>query len=151
MPVLAHRAQLLLRIFVGVFTYSILLVGASCESWWSTLAFFLSSPAPVILLRRELFTRSTVSKDHEVQLPNENSSGSSFIRENPYVVLKASDLQAVGLTEVELDLLKAVCIKVDQYRRDCGKPDLECVVVEKDWPEYEPTWQAIEQRVAASA
>jgi len=24
---------------------------------------------------------------------------------------------------------------------------LEYVVVEKDWPEFEPTWQAIEKRV----
>ena len=76
---------------------------------------------------------------------------SAFIRENRYVVLKATDLQAVGLTEVELDLLKAVCQKVDQYRRESGKPDMECVVVEKDWPEYEPTWQAIEQGLTASA
>ena len=30
-----------------------------------------------------------------------------------------------------------------------GKPALHCVVVEKDWPEYEPTWVDIEARVSA--
>ncbi len=71
-----------------------------------------------------------------------------FKRENRYFVLKATDLQACGLTEVELDSLVAITGKVDQYRRDAGKPDLECVIVEKNWPEYEPTWQAIENRMA---
>lgn len=76
---------------------------------------------------------------------------SEFTRENRYLVLKASDMVAVGLTEVELDQLQAICAKVDQYRVAAGKPDLECVVVEKDWPEYEPTWQAIEHRMASAA
>jgi hypothetical protein len=76
---------------------------------------------------------------------------SEFKREIRYVVLKATDLQAVGLTEAELDSLKAVCAKVDKHRRDAGMPDLECVVVEKDWPEYEPTWQAIERRMTRPA
>jgi len=76
---------------------------------------------------------------------------SQFIRETPYVVLKAKDLQAAGLSDVEFDALSAVCAKVDQHRRDAGKLDLECVVVEKDWPEYEPTWQAIERRVLAAS
>lgn len=76
---------------------------------------------------------------------------SKFKREIRYVVLKASDMQAAGLTDAEMAALTAVCSKVDQYRRDAGKPDLECMVVEKDWPEYEPTWQAIEQRMAAVA
>lgn len=78
-------------------------------------------------------------------------SESKFNREQRYVVLKASDVIAAGLTETELDQLQAISNKVDLYRRNAGKPDLETVVVEKDWPEYEPTWTAIEQRAAASA
>lgn len=76
---------------------------------------------------------------------------SQFIRENRYVVLKGSDLQAMGLTESELEFLSDLCSKVDQHRRDAGKPDLQCVVVEKDWPEYEPTWAAIERRMNTGA
>ncbi len=78
-------------------------------------------------------------------------STNTLNREQRYLVLKSSDMIAAGLTETELDQLQAICAKVDQYRRNAGKPDLETVVVEKDWPEYEPTWQAIEQRLAATA
>ena len=76
---------------------------------------------------------------------------SDFKREINYVVLKASDLQAVELTEEELETLRKVRARVDQYRKDAGKQVLECVVVEKDWPEYEPTWLSIERRVASCA
>lgn len=85
------------------------------------------------------------------QISHRKEEMSEFTRENRYLVLKASDMVAVGLTEVELDQLQAICAKVDQYRVAAGKPDLECVVVEKDWPEYEPTWQAIEHRMASAA
>lgn len=27
---------------------------------------------------------------------------------------------------------------------------MECVIVESDWPEYEPTWKAIEARVTGA-
>lgn len=78
-------------------------------------------------------------------------SANAFNRENRYLVLKSADVIAAGITETELNQLQAICAKVDQYRRNAGKPDLEAVVVEKDWPEYEPTWHAIEQRVTAAA
>lgn len=35
-------------------------------------------------------------------------------------------------------------------REEAGKPLLKCVVVEKDWAEYEPTWKAIEARVSGA-
>lgn len=79
------------------------------------------------------------------------SNQSTFDREQRYLVMKSSDVIAACLTETELDQLQAICAKVDQYRKNAGKPDLESLVIEKDWPEYEPTWVAIEQRVAASA
>lgn len=74
-----------------------------------------------------------------------------FSREPRYVVFKATDLQAVGLSQAELDLLKDLNAKIDRYRQDAGKSYLECVVVEQDWPEYEPTLRAIEQRVRAES
>lgn len=75
------------------------------------------------------------------------SNQSTFDREQRYLVMKSSDVIAAGLTETELDQLQAICAKVDQYRTNAGKPNLESLVIEKDWPEYEPTWKAIEQRV----
>lgn len=57
---------------------------------------------------------------------------SEFKREERYMVLKLSRLPS---DEAE-------------YLRDCMKSAMvECVVIEKDWPEFEPTWAAIEARM----
>lgn len=69
-------------------------------------------------------------------------------REDRYVVLKRSDIQD-ALTLDEIFDLDELCFKIAARRDDKGKPPLSCVVVESDWPEYEPTWQAIERRVGA--
>jgi hypothetical protein len=37
--------------------------------------------------------------------------------------------------------------KLDAIRKAKGKQPLECMVVEADWPEYEPTYKAIEERM----
>ena len=72
---------------------------------------------------------------------------SDFKRENRYLVLKRKDLKAC-LTATEISILDAIAAKVDDYRTVCKAP-FECVVVESDWPEYEPTWAAIEKRMTA--
>lgn len=69
-----------------------------------------------------------------------------MIRECRYLVFKLKDAQA-ALTQDERGLLNHLAGKVDDYRLGEGKRPLVCAVVESDWPEYEPTWQAIEQRV----
>lgn len=73
-----------------------------------------------------------------------------FVREPRYVVLKVTDMAAAQLTDTERAAFNAVCDKVSRARICRGKDGLECVVVEKDWPEYEPTWLAIEQRTRSS-
>lgn len=62
-----------------------------------------------------------------------------------YVVLKWSDVIKC-LNQEEQKQLVALGHKFQQYRRDTSRP-WECIVIEHDWPEYEPVWQAIEQRV----
>lgn len=74
----------------------------------------------------------------------------TFQREERYTIFKISDVtEALGPDEctalIELEE------KVALYREQAGKKPLVCVVVESDWPEYEPTWKAIEQRVLADA
>lgn len=69
-------------------------------------------------------------------------------RENRYFVLKRKDMEAV-LAPAELRALEAINNKVDLHRIEQGKAPLTCVVVEHDWPEYGPTWDAIERRVDA--
>ena len=68
-----------------------------------------------------------------------------FKREARYVVLKSADVMKC-LTVSELIELRRIQAKVEEHRAEIGKPPLECVVVEKDRPEYEPTWRAIEAR-----
>lgn len=69
-----------------------------------------------------------------------------FKREARYVVVKVKDALA-ALSRSQLDLLNACSVVIEDYRARNGKPPLVCVVVESDWPEYEPTWKAIEERV----
>ena len=38
--------------------------------------------------------------------------------------------------------------KIEMARVHEGKAPLDAVVVESDWPEYEPTWKAIEARAS---
>lgn len=66
-------------------------------------------------------------------------------REINYAVIKYSDIGSLPPEDHQtlIDLLT----KVAQSRVAAGKPPLECVVVEKDWPEYYPTWKAIEDRL----
>ena len=72
-----------------------------------------------------------------------------FRREVRYVVLKNADIMQC-LTINELIELRRIQARVAEHRTAIGKPRLDCVVVEADWPEYEPTWEAIEVRMTGS-
>ena len=72
-----------------------------------------------------------------------------FTREARYVVLKNADIMQC-LTVNELIELRYIQARVKEHRTKIGKPRLDCVVVESDWPEYEPTWRAIEARVTGA-
>lgn len=67
---------------------------------------------------------------------------SKFEREERYIVVKIKDAQHIDRNEPFngydrlRDFLKQECI-----------PTREGLVIEKDWPEYEPTWATIERRV----
>lgn len=60
-------------------------------------------------------------------------SDSTFQREDRYIVLK----------------LKRLPSDEAEYIRDCHpKAMVDCVVVERDWPEYHLVWAMIEHRMA---
>lgn len=67
-----------------------------------------------------------------------------FQRERRYVVAKISDVNA-ALTDAEKQLLQSLMEKVDVHRVNSGKSPLECVVVESDWPNYQSTWNSVQQ------
>ena len=70
-----------------------------------------------------------------------------FKREERYIVFKLADVEE-HFTPGEKQQLARLAEVQRVGRSEAGKPLLECVVVEADWPEYEPTWNAIEARVA---
>ena len=60
----------------------------------------------------------------------------TFKREHRYMVLNLNLLSS--------EQIEQICKVVVTSK---PLPFVDCVVVEKDWPEYEPTWQAIQTRV----
>ena len=68
-----------------------------------------------------------------------------FQRERRYVVLKNKDI-AKYLDNADIVALDRVCRKINDGRFRDGRLELQAVIVESDWPEYEPTWKAIEHR-----
>ncbi|MGF7151284.1 hypothetical protein FHS96_004947 [Sphingomonas zeicaulis] len=59
-----------------------------------------------------------------------------FVREERYIVIKRKHLDDSQETAVRALLTEQ------------GIGIVECAVVESDWPEYEPVWKMIEDRVA---
>ena len=70
-----------------------------------------------------------------------------FKREDRYIVFKLADVEK-DFFPSEISQLLELYETQQSMRKLNGKPPLDCVVVESDWPEYEPTWKAIEARVA---
>lgn len=70
-----------------------------------------------------------------------------FKREWRYVVFKMKDLHKY-CTPSQLSWINDIgdCIASGRYAD--GKPPFNAVVVEEDWPEFEPTWAAIEARMS---
>ena len=88
--------------------------------------------------------RKEISKSIRKSIQSIKEKG--FQREFRYTVLKNTDI-AKALTESEVLILTILASKVDAGRESLGKKPLNCVVVENDWPEFEPTWNAIKDRM----
>lgn len=67
-------------------------------------------------------------------------------REKRYTIFKLKDVEKY-LIEEERQMLERLALKVDLGRYFDNKGQLNCVVVESDWPEYESVWKMIEDRV----
>lgn len=65
--------------------------------------------------------------------------------EQRYIVFKLSDIRK--LDDARANMLKDLAEAVVQVRQDAGKPPLQAVVIEHDWPEYEPTVALLAARV----
>lgn len=78
--------------------------------------------------------------------PKAGQAQTDFHREPRYLVTKIKDAVKY-LSPTERDTLERLSAKCGLGRKDDGKRNLICVVVESDWPEFEPTWAAIEARM----
>ena len=70
-----------------------------------------------------------------------------FEREYRYLVIKVKDARKY-LDAEDQHALEEIADRIERGRIADGKEALLCVVVEHDWPEYEPTWAAIEARTS---
>lgn len=75
-----------------------------------------------------------------------NDEQKEFLRENRYLVLKHKDIEQY-LTPLGRSELYSLADDVGVSRIMEGKPELKCVVIESDWPEYEEVWGMIQRRV----
>mgnify|MGYP007117119966 CR=1 FL=1 len=66
--------------------------------------------------------------------------------EDRYIVIKRKDFDNY-LTQDERDEVTHAITQIDKARRTAGKRLISAVVVEDDWPEYEPTVKLIEERL----
>ena len=72
---------------------------------------------------------------------------SEFKREERYVVIKIKDLvEASGDTDPSTGRSEAECV-LRNFLEGWDVPTRDCVVVERDWPEYEKVWRSIELRM----
>lgn len=92
--------------------------------------------------RSKLMSEENQTNSTEAPSASKSSIGQTFARERRYIVVKISDADKY-LGRANRALLNSLVRVCEESR---GRP-LECVVVESDWPEYEPTWRAIEARV----
>ncbi|MFO3723975.1 hypothetical protein [Pseudomonas sp. HLMP] len=68
-----------------------------------------------------------------------------FQREDRYIVIKRSDL--TKLSPIDRDLVLSSLEHVDSIMATWDCPARQFLVIESDWPEYEPAWEAIQARV----
>ena len=73
-----------------------------------------------------------------------------FKRENRYLVLKRSDVDR-ALTLSDKTILSRLVELISANRKVYNKAPLYCVVVESDWPEFEPVWRMIQERMEGKA
>ncbi|WRQ13084.1 hypothetical protein [Vibrio phage vB_VpM-pA2SJ1] len=68
---------------------------------------------------------------------------SNFEKEDRYLVIKRSDIDLSLDSEMKQNLFYLSQL-VEAERHSFGKPPLECVVVESDWPIYDDVWKMVE-------
>lgn len=77
-------------------------------------------------------------------MPTENKSAEPFQREDRYIVIKHSDIRGFWREDVREQFFAAL-ERLNEH--NVRIPQRQFLVIESDWPEYEPVWQMIERRI----
>lgn len=72
----------------------------------------------------------------------------TFQREDRYIVIKRKDLAKVSPTDG--DLVQSYLQHIRAILDDWGVANRQYLVIENDWPEYEPAWAMIEARMSGA-
>ena len=73
-----------------------------------------------------------------------------FVRELRYIVFKIKDIERYldpCTAQAFWDTLSIVDRKITYRRGVDGKLPFNALVIEQDWPEFEPAWAMIEERM----
>ena len=79
-------------------------------------------------------------------MPTENIPVEPFLREDRYIVIKRSDMEKLPIDQRRN--FAGRCRALHEQMFIAGAPARSVLVIESDWPEYEPVWQMIERRMA---
>lgn len=78
---------------------------------------------------------------------------SSTFPEHRYLTIKESDLYQAfkvgAISMSHMDMLREVDEAINKVRVENGKKILKVVVIEENWPEYQPTLELLGERVLA--
>lgn len=89
------------------------------------------------------------AKGYAALSPRQEAQGAQageFQREDRYLVIKRKDLGLLSPTDRDLAL--TLMEELRAVMATWNVPERQYLVIEGDWPEYEPTWAAIQARVA---
>jgi len=70
-----------------------------------------------------------------------------MILERRYVVLKISDIERYIPAYKWKLMQELICDDIEKKRKEEGRAPLECICIERDWPEYEPVLKMLSGRV----
>lgn len=94
---------------------------------------------------RDFLSRQTPAEQQDTQ----GAQAGGFQREDRYMVIKRKDLALLSPTDRDLAL--TLMGELSTIMETWSTPKRQYVVVEDNWPEFEPTWAAIQARVEGRA
>lgn len=120
---------------------------ATCLSIWASMSPGGSYAAQCAIMANEV-AKLYAHPPVPVRAPQEAGMAvkrPAFEREHRYVVFKVSDIKRVPADKAKQ--IYSLAEWFDARRMEENRSPMTCLVIEHDWPEYEPAWAAIQQRM----